>query len=73
MKAFKSQKEAVLAHLQQYGHITPLMALAEYGCMRLAAVINDLRNDGYAIKTLRQENVSRITGKKVYYADYTLT
>jgi hypothetical protein len=73
MKAFKSQKEAVLAHLQQYGHITPLKALAEYGCMRLAAVINELRNEGVAIETLRKDSVSRITGKKVYYADYTLT
>lgn len=73
MDTFKSQKEAVLAHLRKHGHITPLMALSEYGCMRLAAVINALRNEGYAINTLRQESVSRITGKKVHYADYTLT
>lgn len=73
MEAFKTQKEAVLAHLKKYGHITPLTALTEYGCMRLAAVINLLRNDGCAIKTTRKDSVSRITGKKVYYADYTLT
>lgn len=65
-----SQKDAVLRHLRKYGHITPLKALVEYGCMRLAAVIHELRKEGYTIVTLKKSSISRITGRKVYFADY---
>ena len=33
------------------GPVTPLDALRECGCFRLAARINDLRNRGHAINT----------------------
>ena len=34
-----------------YGSITPLQALKEYGCFRLASVVNRLRNSGMNIHT----------------------
>lgn len=46
-----SQAADILDHLQHYGSITPLVALEEIGCMRLAARVNDLRRDGHAIRT----------------------
>ena len=47
-----SQKDNILAHLKQFGMITPLDALKQYGCFRLGAVIHTLRHeDGYNIKT----------------------
>ena len=35
--------------------IDPLIALQRFGCMRLAARINDLRRAGHEIITLRKE------------------
>ena len=45
-----SQVDAILKHLRS-GPITPLDALRDHGCFRLAARINDLRRDGHAIRT----------------------
>ncbi|HRH83615.1 MAG TPA: helix-turn-helix domain-containing protein [Bacteroidia bacterium] len=38
-------------HLRKGKKITALMALNKYGCLRLAARINDLRMNGEKIKT----------------------
>ena len=46
-----SQKDACLDYLNRYGSITPLEALTAFNSFRLAAVINRLRKDGYAIRT----------------------
>ena len=46
----KSQKEMILAYLEQNGSITPLEAQKLFGCMRLGARIWDLRRDGYDIQ-----------------------
>lgn len=41
----------VLNHLKSGKEINPHEALSKYGCYRLGAVIYDLREDGYNIKT----------------------
>lgn len=46
----KSQKDLILAYLEQNGSITPLEAQKLFGCMRLGARIWDLRRDGYDIQ-----------------------
>lgn len=61
-----TQKEQILAHLKEYGHITPMIALDAYGCFRLAARIDELRDEGALIKTVM---VNR-RGKR--YAQYWL-
>ena len=38
-----NQKEKVMRHLNNYGSITPLDAFRDYGIMRLAAVIFNLK------------------------------
>ena len=50
-----TQNEAILKHLKKRP-ITPLQALNLYGCFRLAARINNLRESGYNIET---KNVSK--------------
>ena len=45
-----SQNHTILSHLKR-GPITPLQALEHYGCLRLAARIQNLRDAGHAIKT----------------------
>jgi hypothetical protein len=47
----KSQKDAILDHLRSGKSITPLEALALYGCFRLGARIYDLKHEGHDIVT----------------------
>ena len=51
MGATMTQNDMIRAHLQSGKSITPLDALREYGCFRLAARIADLRAEGLDIKT----------------------
>lgn len=67
-----SQKELILGHLKRYGSIEPLTALREYGCYRLGARIADLRQEGYDIATEKMQERSKVTGRTVVYAKYTL-
>jgi hypothetical protein len=63
---FESQHDAILAALKRGSRITPLNALRDYGCMRLAARIDDLRNEGYQIDT----RIESANGKR--FASYKL-
>lgn len=67
-----TQKGMVLEHLRRFGSIEPLTALRDYGCYRLAAIINTLRGEGVAITTLRVDGISRITGRHIRFARYVL-
>lgn len=68
---FKTQAEAVLWHMQTYGSITSIEAITEYGVTRLAAVISQLRNQGYNIRSVIERGVSRY-GNQNHYARYSL-
>ena len=46
-----SDRELVLMHMKKYGSITAKEADEEYGIMRLASRINELRKQGVAIET----------------------
>ena len=46
--------------------------MREYGCYRLGARIADLKKDGVNIKTERKEALSKVTGRKIMYANYIL-
>ena len=48
-----SQASTVLAHLKRNGELSSLEALRLYGIGRLAARVNDLRNEGEEIVTER--------------------
>jgi ribosomal protein S8 len=63
-----TQKERVLQHLKERGHITSWEAIKEYGCTRLADVIFRLK-DEYSIATQMQDSTNRF-GDKVRYAKY---
>ena len=47
-----SQKDLIRRHLRRQP-ISPLEALQEYGCFRLAARIAELREDGHNIETVQ--------------------
>lgn len=47
-----SQRSDILRHLRNGGTLTPIDALEQFGCMRLAPRIQELRSEGWDIQTL---------------------
>jgi hypothetical protein len=66
-----TQCEKVLEYMKEFGSITPIEAMQDIGCMRLAARIADLIDQGYAIGRRMKTNRNRY-GKKVSFAEYYL-
>jgi hypothetical protein len=66
-----NQKEKVIRHLKTYGSITPLDALKYYSIMRLAAVVFNLKEDGYDIGSEMVSGMNKF-GEIVNYGKYTL-
>ena len=64
-----TQYEMVSTHLEEHGFITPKQAEDEYGIMRLAAVIWNLRRDGMKIRTVMVNCKNRF-GTPVNWAMY---
>lgn len=62
----QSKKAQILNHLKTYGSITSWEAIEKYHATRLAAIIKELRNEGYNIVTTMQSN------GETRYALYTL-
>ena len=69
MKA--TQCEKILRHLKDYGSITSQEAMQEYGIMRLASRINDLRRGGVMIISETATGKNRY-GEPTRYAVYKL-
>lgn len=55
-----TQSQRILEHLQQYGSITQRDAIDNYGIMRLASRVDELRKAGHPIIT------EVVTGKNRY-------
>ncbi len=66
-----TQCERILRHMKDYGSITSLEAVNEYGIMRLASRINDLRAQGIAISSEVASGKNRY-GETTHYAVYRL-
>ena len=65
--SYLTQKEKVLYHLKHFRSITSWEAIKEYHVTRLSAVIFDLREKGYNIKSIREENLETGTRFVRYY------
>ena len=66
-----TQCDRILRHLQDYGTITALEAVSEYGCLRLAARIADLKGRGYRISSTITKGKNRY-GEPTRYSTYRL-
>ena len=66
-----NDRDLVLMHLKKYGSITAKEAEDEYGIMRLASRINELRDMGYPIKTDLIAGKNK-RGKTSNFARYSL-
>ena len=62
----ESQLSQILNHLQDGRSLTPVQALIAYGCFRLAARVQNLRDKGHNIETKMIEK----DGK--YFARYRM-
>lgn len=62
-----TQTEKILHYMQTNGAITPMDALRECGCMRLAARIADIKELGFDIST---KIITEANGTR--YAEYRL-
>lgn len=65
------QKERILRHLHDYGTITQGEAIQDYGIMRLASRIDELRKLGYPIKTEMVKGRNRYD-EETRYARYRM-
>lgn len=61
-----TQTEQILQRLKTGRTLTPVDALNDFGCFRLAARVKDLRDQGHDVVTIRRQN-----GEK-FYAEYVL-
>ena len=73
MEQTQTHKRIIRELLLNGGSITALEALREFGCYRLASRISDLRQEGLSINKTMEESVSKVTGKTVRFARYSLS
>ena len=66
-----TQCDKVLRHLRDHGYITSLEAINEYGILRLAARIGELREKGIPIASMWTTGKNRYE-EPVNYSVYTL-
>lgn len=66
-----TQSQRILRHLEDYGSITQMDAMKDYGIMRLASRVNDLRKLGHPIVSERVEGMNRY-GEKCHWARYRM-
>ena len=68
----KSQSDAILWHLKNYGSITSYEAIKEYGATRLSAIIFNHRKEGYDIDSMPLTKKTRF-GRNTTIAKYIYT
>lgn len=66
-----TQCEKIINYIEEHGSITPLDALREFGCMRLASRITDLKSEGYKFSTIIETSKNKY-GDVIRYARYSL-
>lgn len=66
-----TQAERILEYMEQYGGITQLEALRDFGCMRLASRISDLKKKGIPIRS-EIEVVKNRFGENCHIKRYSL-
>lgn len=71
MKQDMTQQEMILYHIEQYGSISPLEAMKQYGIMRLASRIHDLKKHGYVFNREVVTTKNRF-GEPVRFVRYSL-
>lgn len=66
-----TQCERIIDYIEEKGSITQLDALREFGCMRLASRMCDIKKMGYGV-IMKMETAKNRYGEPVRYARYFL-
>jgi len=66
-----TQNEKIIRHFDDHKKINPMQALREYGIMRLASRISDLRRKGYKFTKVMKKHVNKY-GEVTHYAEYRM-
>ena len=67
----KNQRQMVIDFIDEFGSITPLDAIREFGITRLASRVYELKKlDGIELKAVPEPSINRY-GKKVVHARYS--
>lgn len=66
-----TQCERIIRYINETGSITQIDALREFGCMRLASRISDLKRQGVPVKRTMETAKNRY-GEPISYARYSL-
>jgi hypothetical protein len=66
-----SQCDRIVQYIEENGSITQLDALREFGCMRLASRISDLKRQGVQVRRTMETSKNRY-GEPICYARYTI-
>lgn len=66
-----TQCERILDYIAENGSITQIDALREFGCMRLASRISDLKRQGIPVQRTMETSKNRY-GEPISYARYTI-
>ena len=64
-----TQCDRILKYIEEQGSITQIDALREFGCMRLASRISDLKRQGIPVKRTMESAKNRY-GEPINYARY---
>lgn len=65
----KTQCERIIDYITEFGSITSLDAMKNFGCMRLASRIHDLKRQGYHI-VKKTETAKNQYGEPISYTRY---
>lgn len=71
MSQLPSQRDRILMYLYDNEWITPMDAIQEFGCTKLATRISELIDAGYSIEKQTVKNKNRY-GQTVHYMRYRL-
>ena len=66
-----TQCQRIIRHLEDFGSISQLEAISEYGIMRLASRMSDLKQRGFPFSTTIVKGKNRY-GEPTHYAVYKL-
>ena len=66
-----TQTETVLRHLETCGGLTSWEAMRDYGIMRLASRVSDLKKLGVPVRSETVHDTNRF-GEKIHYSRYFL-
>ena len=66
-----TQKDRIIRHLNDKGSITALDAMKDYGIMRLASRISELKDEGYNIRSEFVSSKNRYN-ESVSFSKYSL-